>query len=304
MSVDRLFQMIHLLMERSPIPAKELAEKFEVSIRTIYRDLDVLSGAGIPVYALPGRGGGISLLPGYVLDKSLLSKEEQMQLLMGVKSLSAAYPLSSGLAEKLGSLMQMPVADWIAVDFSRWGYEQQDNDKFETLRQAIWDKRLITFWYNAPYGDSGLRIVKPARLVYKSSAWYLQAFCLARQDYRTFKVHRISTLLSLPQHFTDCLTSPPIEQMAPNIHVSTTSFVLSFSSCVENRVYDEFAPEQIVREGDGRLTVTMQAIPEPSLYGYFLSYGDALKILASKSAVTALRQIASSILKSYENAKM
>ena len=68
MSVDRLFQMIHLLMERSPIPAKELAEKFEVSIRTIYRDLDVLSGAGIPVYALPGRGGGISLLPGYVLD--------------------------------------------------------------------------------------------------------------------------------------------------------------------------------------------------------------------------------------------
>lgn len=304
MSVDRLFQMIHLLMERSPIPAKELAEKFEVSICTIYRDLDVLSGAGIPVYALPGRGGGISLLPGYVLDKSLLSKEEQMQLLMGVKSLSAAYPLSSGLAEKLGSLMQMPVADWIAVDFSRWGYEQQDNDKFETLRQAIWDKRLITFWYNAPYGDSGLRIVKPARLVYKSSAWYLQAFCLARQDYRTFKVHRISTLLSLPQHFTDCLTPPPIEQMAPNIHVSTTSFVLSFSSCVENRVYDEFAPEQIVREGDGRLTVTMQAVPEPSLYGYFLFYGDALKILAPQSAVTALRQIASSILKSYGNAKM
>ena len=87
MSVDRQFQMIYLLLEKGRMTAGELAEKLEVSQRTVLRDVDALSAAGVPVYTAQGAGGGVALLPGYVLDRAAFSEEEQRQLLLALRSL-------------------------------------------------------------------------------------------------------------------------------------------------------------------------------------------------------------------------
>ena len=98
MSQARLFEMVYLLLERGKMSATELAERFEVSVRTVYRDVDALSAVGVPVYALPGRNGGVALMEQYVLSKTALSDREQEQLLASLKSLSG----TPGLGTEIG----------------------------------------------------------------------------------------------------------------------------------------------------------------------------------------------------------
>ena len=118
MQDSRWFRIVYTLLDTGKCTASELAEKLEVSVRTIYRDLDALSAAGIPVYATQGKGGGVSLLPEYVLDNVLLSGEEKEKILMALQDLSAADETAGELLVKLGALFQTRAADWIEVDFS------------------------------------------------------------------------------------------------------------------------------------------------------------------------------------------
>ena len=121
MQMNRLFKIVYYLLENGKSTAPELAEKFEVSIRTIYRDLDTISAAGIPVYAAQGKGGGISLLDDYILEKSLFSKEEKEQILMALQGISSTKGTSADeLLSKLSALFQIKNTDWIEVDFSEW----------------------------------------------------------------------------------------------------------------------------------------------------------------------------------------
>ena len=121
MQMNRLFKIVYYLLENGKSTAPELAEKFEVSLRTIYRDLDAISAAGIPVYATQGKGGGISLLNDYVLEKSLLSEEEREQMLMALQGISSTEGKNTDeLLSKLSALFQIKTTDWIEVDFSDW----------------------------------------------------------------------------------------------------------------------------------------------------------------------------------------
>ncbi len=125
MQTSRLFQIVYLLMERESVTARELARRFEVSERTIYRDVDALSAAGVPVYAARGRGGGIRLLPGFSLSRALLSPREQEQILAGLQSLQASGGMENGpLLQQLSAVFSRPQVDWIDVDFTRWGSDR------------------------------------------------------------------------------------------------------------------------------------------------------------------------------------
>ena len=133
MKNDRLFQILYLLLEKGTITAPELSRALEVSVRTIYRDIDALSLAGVPVYATQGKNGGVSLLPNYAFDKALLTDEEQNQILYAIQSLRAVDQPVDALLSKLGGLFQKQNASWIEVDFSRWGMGSTDNARFERL---------------------------------------------------------------------------------------------------------------------------------------------------------------------------
>ena len=175
MSESRLFKILYYLLDKGHATAPELAEKFEVSVRTIYRDVDAMSSAGIPIYVTTGRNGGIQFLDDYVLDKSFFSDSEKLEILSGLQSLSAVqYPEVDTILKKIGAVFQTRLTDWIDVDFSRWGsVAENENRLFRLLKQAIFESREITFEYHNSAGDNGKRNVYPHQLVYKDKAWYL-----------------------------------------------------------------------------------------------------------------------------------
>lgn len=178
MQGNRLFQIIYLLLERGEMTASQLAERFEVSTRTIYRDVEALSQAGIPIYSTKGRGGGLGLLPGFVLDKSLLTKEEQNDILFALQSLQATGGTDSQeILSRLGSLFGDSAANWIDVDFSSWGSGPVERERFALLRQAIVGRRVLQFSYCGMSGQRTQRRVEPVKLRFKYGSWYLQGYC-------------------------------------------------------------------------------------------------------------------------------
>ena len=197
MQESRLFRILYYLLDKGHATAPELAEKFEVSVRTIYRDVDAISSAGIPIYVTTGRNGGIQFLDDYVLNKSFFSDSEKLEILSSLQSLSAVqYPEVDTILNKLGAIFQTSLTDWIDVDFSRWGsVAESENKLFRQLKQAIFENCEIAFDYHNAAGDSGKRNVYPYKLVYKDKAWYLYAFCLSRNENRLFRLSRIKNLI-------------------------------------------------------------------------------------------------------------
>ena len=169
MSANRLFQILYLLLERGRMTAEDLAVRLEVSVRTIYRDIDTLSAAGIPVFTAQGKGGGVSLMDGYVLNRAAFTEEEQCQLLTALQSLPGQE--SGAALSKLSALFRRSEDDWLQVNLSRWGATHWDNEKFDTLKQAIRTRHTILFTYASSRGDTRRRAALPARLVFKGQAW-------------------------------------------------------------------------------------------------------------------------------------
>lgn len=208
---SRLFKILYYLLDRGRATAPELAAALEVSQRTIYRDVEALSGAGIPIYAEPGRNGGICLLHDAVLDRALLSEGERREVLTALESMAAVGQAPGELLTKLSAFFRVNTGDWLEVDFSRWGKSGGDNRKFETLKAAVIQHREIRIVYESAGSGQSQRTVQPLKLSYKSKEWYLKAFCLERQDFRLFKLNRILDLELLEGTFVPrpCPKEPP-----------------------------------------------------------------------------------------------
>lgn len=281
MKQDRLFQIIYTLLDKKKVSAPELAEKFEVSVRTIYRDVDTLSASGIPIYALSGKNGGISLMPNYTFDHSLLTDKEQNEMLFALQSMKASDQNVDLLLSKLGTLFKKENQSWIEVDFSRWGHKKVDADKFDKLRQSILNKQLLEICYLDGYGKESQRNIKPVKLIFKQSNWYLQSFCLKAQDFRTFKVNRIAKLVLLDEYYDDVdgvfENNPPID--SETIASDYATIKLKVSSTMAFRIYDEFLPSDVEKSPDGSLIVTATRPIDGWIYSYILSFGEAIEVL-------------------------
>ncbi len=280
MSESRLFRILYYLLDKGTVTAPELAKKFEVSVRTIYRDIDMLSGAGIPVYTTTGHGGGIHLFDNFVLKKSLLSEQEMQDILIGVQSLSAVqYPDTDGVMSKLKATFQIAESDWIEIDFSRWGsIVEKEKQYFEMLKRSILGRQEIQFLYYNSLGEVSQRRCQPLKMVYKDKAWYLYAYCLKRNDYRLFRISRIKELLVTDQYFKSHSEMKEsvfslMEEMGKPITIE-----LSFPKEVSYRVYDTFEDDVIKWNGQEiRVNVTL---PETEwLYSFIMSFGNQISIL-------------------------
>lgn len=202
MSDSRLFQILYYLLDKGHATAPELAAEFEVSVRTIYRDIEALSSASIPVYTETGRNGGIYLMNDFILDKAMFSEKEKKELLTVLQSMSATgYVSGKETLTKLSALFHVDIGDWLEIDFSRWGDHPYDNFKFETLKTAAIRHQAVKIIYESASSGRSERTLWPLKLSYKSKGWYLKAFCLERQDFRTFKLNRILNLELLEEHF-------------------------------------------------------------------------------------------------------
>lgn len=301
LQIERLVQMIFYLVDHRQVTAKELAEVFQVSTRTIYRDVNTLTLAGIPVMSVKGSGGGISLLEGYTLDKSLLTKEEQQQIYQGLQILQAAqYPNAETALSKISGLFHQTLQpQWLEVDFSYWGSDHKEKLKISDLQKAIINKQSIAFDYVNSELEKSHRIVEPLRLVFKSHAWYLVGFCQKRQEMRVFRLNRIKNLTvrsemferELPEDFS--LKSQPAEELP--------AIKLRFSSKAIHRLYDEFSEDQLLPEKDGSYVVEFEAELNNWLLHYLLSFGKLVEVLAPASLRAMLQEQVEEIAKLYKN---
>lgn len=266
---QRLFEMIYILLDKRRATARELAERLEVSVRTVYRDIDALSLAGIPIYAEKGKGGGIFLAENFVLRHSLLSEEEQRRILIGLQSLRAAqYPETEETLAKLGAAFRQKENDWIAVDFSAWG--KKETDKFAVIKEAILKKEAVTFSYFGANGKKEQRTVEPLRMLYKSRAWYMQGYCRNRQDYRTFRMSRIREPKMTGETFWRSNGELPKE--TDQSGQAPINILLHVDVKMAYRIYDEFEEEDVQKTEDGFLA-EMNVPEDEWLYGYILSFG-------------------------------
>lgn len=292
MKIARMFEIVYLLMSCGRVTVKELATRFEVSPRTIHRDIDSLMQAGVPIYTSRGSGGGVSLVEGFVIDKALLSDNEQAQILQGLQGFPQGSTLSEGeLLRKLKALFNKDQTDWLEVDFSRWGHAAKDDERFDTLRQAILGQTSIVLTYVNSAGENSKREVCPLKLVFKSKAWYLQAYCLVKQDYRTFRITRIVGL-ELTDHTFDRTQYqvPPLEKAGERMY-DFVKLELVFKPIALSRVYDEFDIQSIEVDDGGNIHVYTDYPDSSYLYTVLASFGGDVSVISPDRIREKLRTI-------------
>lgn len=297
MQESRLFKIVYHLLDKGQATAPELADKFEVSVRTIYRDIDALSGAGIPIYTEAGRKGGIHLMNDFVLDKAVLSEKEKQEILTALQSINTTQNISnSHTLQKLSAIFNINPENWLEVDFSRWGNKGTDNKKFELLKSAVIYKKCVKITYASSHGEVSERIVYPLKMAYKSMSWYLKAYCTQKQDYRIFKLTRIIDFKILAYSFSKSTFPEPHEEPEQSYH----TIVLCFPQNMAYRVYDEFDTTQISQQENGDLTVSVNMPEDEWLICYLLSFGTQVEII---EPVYLKKIIAGSAKKIYEKNK-
>lgn len=302
MQINRLFEIVYMLLDGKVTTAKELAEHFEVSVRTIYRDIDTLSSAGIPIYATQGKGGGITLLDEYILNKSVLSENEQNEILFALQSLTVAQnPETDKVLSKLSSLFNKNKINWIEVDFSPWGSNEKHKCQFNALKNAIINRQVIEFEYFNASSEKSSRRVEPVKLIFKVNAWYLQGFCLSKKAYRTFKISRMSDVRITPETFIE---KPPEEVPEETQEQKADNWIdlqLKVSPDGAYRVFDEFGENEIVKNEDGSFTITT-ALPEREwLFNYILSFGTTAEVLSPHIIRETIQNKLEEITKKYKN---
>ena len=297
MKTDRLFQIVYFLLEKKCVTAPELAQKLSVSVRTVYRDVEALSMAGVPVYCIAGNGGGISLMPGFTIDKALLTEEEWTQILYALQSIKLADENVEKLVSKIGTVCGKQEADWIEVDFSRWGHSKEDNIKFNIIKQAIIQKRIIEIYYIDAHGKQSYRKLEPARLVFRNANWYLHGYCLCAEDFRCFKMNRIVKI-----EVTDVVFQQKSEvpEMETESELDEIFLQLKINAKVAYRVFDDFGESHIQKKEDGSVTLSVKLPYDNWIINYILSYGTNVEILKPLWLKDGMRQYVKKLAEFYE----
>lgn len=253
----------------------------------------------------------------FVLDKSLLTAEEQKEILSALETMK---PFTENHTEKLlmklKGIFSSPEArtDWLEVDFSRWGKKTGDTEKFNLLKSCILKRQPVAFVYSGTSGKTENRQAYPLKLVFKKNTWYLQGFCPDKNDYRTFKLNRLRELSVLPGNFEDKYRPPlldtpeyvpenpatnPADTTMQNPPVPVISLTLQFSPEVAYRVYDEFEPEEIKRNDDGSFTVEVSYPETDWVYGYILSFGSTVTVISPRKAAEIIKSRSEKIFQKY-----
>lgn len=278
MQESRLFKIIYYLMENGKSTAPELAEKLEVSIRTIYRDIDIISSVGVPIYVTTGRNGGIQIDDSFVLDRLILSDKEKEDIITALKSVSIVDDRNSDTLSKLSAIFNTKNEDWLEVDFSRWGNKAQDNTMFQKLKEAIISRKMLCIVYANTRGEVIERVICPLKMVYKAKNWYIKSFCMNKSNFRIFKLTRIIQARDMEKNF-DPMEFP---QEKKEMKVNYENVILRFPQRMAYRIYDEFEVDEIHQDDNGDFIICAPMPIDEWLIGYLLSFGSKVCIIEPK----------------------
>lgn len=300
MKIDRMIGILSILLQEEKTTAPELAEQFEVSRRTINRDIEELCKAGIPVRTMQGTGGGISIMDGDRMDRTILTSKDMQMILAGLRSLDSVSGSRyyGRLMEKLqaGSSGFINGRDSMLIDLSSW-YKETLAPKIEAIQDAIENRRLVDFKYYAPSGES-TRTIEPYYLVFQWSSWYVWGWCPRREDFRLFKLNRIDQLSAREECFV-CREVPVPDLSNEKIFPGGIRVKALFTPDVKWRLVEEFGPHCFTETDDGRLLFSADYTDMENLVTWILTFGGKAEVLEPPVVRSAVRKIAEETLKNY-----
>ena len=300
MKIDRLIGILSILLQKDMVTAPELAEHFEVSRRTINRDIEALSKAGIPIQTLQGSGGGINIMNGYRMDRTLLTSKDMQMILAGLRSLDSVS--GSGyygqLMEKIqtGSSELISGRDSVLIDLSSW-YKTSLAPKISTIQDAIENRHILDFYYYAPSGESE-RSIEPYYVVFKWTSWYVYGWCLKRKDYRLFKLNRMDKVRETGESFV-CRNAPVPELSSELVYPRNIILKALFDPDMKWRLVEEFGPDCYEVQKDGRLLLVRDYSDMENLTMWMLTFGDKVEVLDPPELRDNLKNMAESMIKIY-----
>ena len=300
MKIDRLIGILSVLLQKETVTAPELAELFEVSRRTINRDIETLCYAGIPIRTKQGAGGGIFIARGYRIDRTVLTSKDMQTILAGLRSLDSISGSSyySRLMEKLqtGSSDVISGKESMLIDLSSW-YKDSLAPKIALIQDAIEDRHLISFDYFAPSGDSK-RTIEPYYVVFKWSSWYVWGWCRKRRDYRLFKLNRMDKVKETDKTF-EVRNAPLPDLSNEKVFAGGIRVKALFAPEVKWRLIEEYGPECYEETDDGRLLFTADYSDMDNLISWILTFGDKAEVIEPKEVRNELLDIAEKMKKTY-----
>ena len=309
MKVDRLVSIIMILLDKKRIGAQALADMFEVSPRTIYRDIDAINMAGIPVRGASGVGGGFEIMPEYKIDKKVFSSADLSALLMGLSSLSNIVR-GDELVHALAKVKSFIPADrakdielklnQICIDLSPWLGNSNIQTYLEIIKSALQENKLLSFEYIAHRGKSTTRTVEPYQLVMKSSHWYLQGYCHKRKDFRLFRLSRMSNLQMQEETFALRDYQKPILDFTDTLETLQTEIKIRIHKSVMDRVLDFCSYEDFSPAGEEHYIVSFPFIENEYYYDILLSFGDKCECLEPKHIRAEMKRRIHNIANLYE----
>lgn len=310
MKVERLVSIIMILLDKERIGAQELADMFEVSPRTIYRDIDTINMAGIPVRSTSGVGGGFEIMQKYKIDKKVFSTADLSALLMGLSSLSGMIR-GDELVNALAKVKSFIPADrakdielkanQINIDLSPWMGNRNIQPYLEMIKTALQESKLLSFEYIAHHGNKTARTVEPYQLVLKSSHWYLQGYCHKRNDFRLFRLSRMSNLQIREETFAPRDYPKPTLDFVKILETMQTRIKIRIHKSVMDRVLDYCTYEDFSPDGDEYYIVSFPFIEKEYYYDILLSFGDKCECLEPLHIRAEMKRRIHDIASLYEN---
>ncbi|ELP8596270.1 YafY family transcriptional regulator [Listeria monocytogenes] len=310
MKVDRLMSIVLILLDKEHISAQELADRFEVSLRTIYRDIDAIDLAGVPIRSTPGVGGGFEIMPNYKMDSKVFSTADLSAILMGLSSLSnmvrgdelinALAKIKSFIPADRAKEIELK-ANQIYIDLSQWTGNNNIQPHVEIIKVALQENKLLTFEYIAHQGNKTVRIVEPYQLVMKSSHWYLYGYCQNRNDFRLFRLSRMSGLKILEDTFTLRDFRKPQLEMEDIVAVMQIEIKIRIHQSIIDRVLDYCSYENFYPDGEEHYIVSFPFIENDYHYDILLSFGDKCECLEPLHIREKMKRRIYDIVSIYEN---
>lgn len=299
MKIDRLLGILVMLSKKEKVTAPQLAEHFEVSRRTINRDIEILCMAGIPVVTTQGKHGGISIQEGYKLDKNIFTNDELSNIIAGLRAVDSVHSTSDieNLLNKVVPKDQSDGANVLRIDLASF-YKESIAPKIKKLKDAAINKNVVKFEYYSQSGKS-LRTAEPCYMVYRWDNWYLYAFCVQTETFRLFKLNRLWKLKVLEQKFEHHEEANVAKDFDDYF---TEEIILEavFSKNVWYRLVDEYGPDSLSELGNGELLFRRGFTNYEYMKSWVLGYGTHVKVLRPQRLIEDLKQINKEILNKYE----
>ena len=310
MKIDRLLSIVIMLLNRDRVRAADLADHFDVSVRTIYRDIDAIHRAGIPIVTHQGNKGGLGIIDSYKLDRHVLTLQDMvamLSVLKGVNSTLQDRRLGEAM-EKIQALVPRKSRQDISsrlnqtvIDLMPWGLEVRRKEEMIPLRRAIHKGRLVRFSYRDAQGVSSCRTVEPMTLVFKATAWYLFGYCTLRHDFRLFRLTRISSLVTLETTFVRRQVDYDQYDQGGDEKVKMVRLVVRFSKSIQQTVEDYFAESCLDYLDNGDVLATFELMDNGWVLSYLLSLGDQAEVIRPRWMRLKLREKAKKIAALYKD---